>query len=169
MSNTGQTDRGFNGEYHHDINLLLTHQEYDADTIHSLKSQVEFEKGLARIKRDEYAKRIAELEKELITAEQRIADQLKLIEVAGKRIAELENQVEFEMNGKGLARIKRNEYAKRVNDLEIRIDDLKRGLDKIFKVVSSFNGGLTPVGCDGVIMLKVDEYNSLVSAINTAE
>lgn len=23
MSNTGQTDQGFNGEYHHDINLLL--------------------------------------------------------------------------------------------------------------------------------------------------
>lgn len=23
MSNTGQTDLGFNGEYHHDINLLL--------------------------------------------------------------------------------------------------------------------------------------------------
>ena len=68
MSNTGQTELGFNGEYHHDVNLLLARQEYDADTIHSLKSQVEFEmneKGLARIKRNEYAKRIAELEKEL--------------------------------------------------------------------------------------------------------
>lgn len=65
--------------------------------------------------------------------------------------------------------VKYDDHLNIVNDLEIRIDDLKRGLDKIFKVVSSFNGGLTPVGCDGVIMLKVDEYNALVSAINTAE
>ena len=57
----------------------------------------------------------------------------------------------------------------RIIDLEMRIDDKKRGLDRIFKVVSSFNGGLTPIGCDGVIVLKVDEYNSLIQAINTAE
>lgn len=65
--------------------------------------------------------------------------------------------------------VKYDDHLNIVNDLEIRIDDLKRGLDRIFKVVSSFNGGMTPVGCNNVIMLKVDEYNSLVSAINTAE
>lgn len=65
--------------------------------------------------------------------------------------------------------VKYDDHLNIVNDLEIRIDDLKRGLDKIFKVVSSFNSGMTPVCCNNVIMLKVDEYNSLVSAINTAE
>lgn len=34
------------------------------------------------------------------------------------RIAELENQVEFEMDEKGLARIARDEYAKRISELE---------------------------------------------------
>lgn len=77
MSNTGQIDQGFNGDYHHDINLLLERQEYDADTINSLKSQVEFEmneKGLARIKRDEYAKRVNELEQRIVELEKELND-----------------------------------------------------------------------------------------------
>ena len=65
--------------------------------------------------------------------------------------------------------VKYDDHLNIVNDLEIRIDDLKRGLDKIFKVVSSFNGGMMPVCYNNVIMLNVEEYNSLVQAINTTE
>lgn len=77
-----------------------------------------------------------------------------------KRVEELEGQLEFEMNEKAKARDARNKHASRNTKLE-------RKLDKIFKIVSCFNGGVTPIGCDGVIWLKVDEYNKLVEAINT--
>lgn len=93
MSNTGQTDQGFNGDYHHDINLLLKRQEYDADTIHSLKSQVEFEmneKGLARIKRDEYAKRIVELEKELAELKYLLGVSANMLSLTGKILNAME-------------------------------------------------------------------------------
>jgi hypothetical protein len=47
-----------------------------------------------------------------------------------------------------------------------RSEQLEAHCRKIFKIVSCFNGGRTPVGFDGMIMLKVDEYNALVNAIN---
>ena len=65
--------------------------------------------------------------------------------------------------------VKYDDHLNIVNDLELRVDDLKRGLDKIFKVVSSFNGGMMPVCYNNVIVLNVEEYNSLVQAINATE
>lgn len=59
------------------------------------------------------------------------------------------------------------EVSGRYNEkLEKRIAELESHCRKIFKIVSCFNGGRTPVGFDGMIMLKVDEYNALVNAIN---
>lgn len=37
---------------------------------------------------------------------------------------------------------------------------------RVFKVVSQWNNGVTPIGVDGVIMIRVEEYNALVNALN---
>ena len=37
---------------------------------------------------------------------------------------------------------------------------------RVFKVVSQWNNGITPIGYDGVIMITVEEYNALVNALN---
>lgn len=65
--------------------------------------------------------------------------------------------------------VKYDDHTKRVAELERKLSSQRDKLNKMFKVVSHFNGGLTPVGCDGMIMLKVEEYNALVDAINTTE
>lgn len=62
MSNTGQIDLGFNGDYHHDVNLLMSKLSIANKRIAELENQVDFEKGLSRIKSDEYDNRIAILE-----------------------------------------------------------------------------------------------------------
>ena len=37
---------------------------------------------------------------------------------------------------------------------------------RVFKVVSQWNNGVTPIGSDGAILIRVEEYNALVNALN---
>jgi hypothetical protein len=70
--------------------------------------------------------------------EKRIEGQLKMLEIAGRRIGDLEAQVENQANK----------------------------LRKIRDTVSMFNNGIQILSCDGNVVLTMSEYNALVQAIN---
>lgn len=40
---------------------------------------------------------------------------------------------------------------------------------KVFKTVAQWNGGSTPIGVDGMILIRVEEYNALINALNGGE
>ena len=40
---------------------------------------------------------------------------------------------------------------------------------RVFKAVARWNNGVTPIGVDGVILIRVEEYNALINALNGAD
>lgn len=86
MSNTGRTVSDVKSPGEIKVSLLsMRYHSSDQNTIDVCTDTV-------RLIIDQQL-RLASFEKELTTAEKRVADQLKLIEVAGKRIAELEKEL----------------------------------------------------------------------------
>ena len=48
----------------------------------------------------------------------------------------------------------------------LRIVELEQRIDNIRGVISKFNNGAQIISSDGCVLLTVDEYNSLVDAVN---
>lgn len=44
----------------------------------------------------------------------------------------------------------------------VSYDDFMR----VFKTVAQWNNGITPIGVDGAILIRVEEYNALINALN---
>ena len=40
---------------------------------------------------------------------------------------------------------------------------------RVFKAVAQWNNGITPIGVDGAILIRVEEYNALINALNGAD
>lgn len=91
MSNTGRTVSDVKSPGEIKVSLLsMIYHSSDQNTIDVCTETV-------RLIIDQQL-RLASFEKELTTAEKRVADQLKLIEVAGKRIDELELALRYYAN-----------------------------------------------------------------------